>query len=109
MARHALPLVSFVARKSDHNQLQLEPPHPTRCRRTLPRHPSGAGSEAAHLFCGDRDDPLSSNLHHALLASLWITAHQAIQLGLHLRGDPCSQSLELFKRRHQHSAALTLF
>ena len=58
--------------------------------------------EATHLFSRQRHALTRSNLDHALLASLWITAHQAIQLGLHLRGDPCPQSLELLQRCHQN-------
>ena len=56
--------------------------------------------ESTHVFCYQRDARTSSNLHHALLSNLWITALQALQLGLQRRGEPCSQSLELLQRCH---------
>ena len=59
----------------------------------LPDRPSK--QEAAHVFCMLFSAAISTM---SLLASLWITGHQPNQLGLHLRGDPCTQSLELLQR-----------
>ena len=56
--------------------------------------------ESTHVFCCQRDALTSSNLYHALVANLWITALQALQLGLQRRSEPCSQSLELLQRCH---------
>ena len=49
--------------------------------------------ESMHVFCCQRYALTSSNLHHALLANLWITALQALQLGLQRRANPAHKAL----------------